>query len=48
MYSNEGLINLDTKTLDTSPDIACQKLLGGKCFVILRPSMADSFEYEAK
>ncbi len=45
MYSKEGLINLSNKTIDKTPDVACQKLLGNKCFVLLRPSMANSYEY---
>ena len=45
MYSKEGLINLTNKTINKTPDAACQQLLGNKCFVLLRPSMASSYEY---
>ena len=43
MYSKEGLINLDKRIFVKEPDAFIQKLMGNKCFVVLRPSTAKSF-----
>ena len=45
LYTKEGLVNLDKATINTDVDLACKKLLGNNCFIVLRPSITDSYEY---
>ena len=45
LYTKEGLINLTKKTINKTPDESIQAILANKCFAVLRPSMASSYEY---